>query len=234
MPIKERARKIWRGLQEKRVVRLKAKRDKKLVKLIKASYFDAKPLFTNAPASKIRTMEFVWEFAHNSPKREVLHKYPPSEQDVEACMAFLKKFRQVGVAKIVTTKHESRLAIGANINDNFFGHVRINFGFEKGKKILFIDAIQGIQGKKWEMDLFKRSFNEAWPNVLIQKAVRAARQASFSEVRLIRPEENPYYISASQIHNLGLRKRMCELYYSVAKKEGFEKAKDSKYLVLKL
>ncbi|MEM0360518.1 MAG: hypothetical protein QXK06_04250 [Candidatus Diapherotrites archaeon] len=154
------------------------------------------------------------------------------KEDLKACLSFLEKFKEDGFAFLAGTKYESSIGIIAiDPNGNTFGTIKLNF-LGKKRKVLCIDAIQGSRGRT--MALWKTNTGQIpWPNLLVQHAIETARRAGFSEVRLLKPQANPWCKDYYNKKNTKVTVSMERLYYSVAKKEGFRKAK-GKFFVLYL
>lgn len=185
-------------------------------------------------------MDFLWRYARFLPfARNLLHG-EPTKEDTFACLRFLKKFREKfgknKTARLGNTEYESGIGVHAYFEGKKIGRIKTNFVVEGNKRVLYIDAIQGrkpmLFRKKYFKELgqkFEQKYKLKWPNLLIQQAVETAKKADFSEVKLIKPQANPFYEEASE----KVQKRMKKFYYSVAGKEGFKKTK-GKYMVKKL
>lgn len=202
--------------------------------------------------------EFAYYSAISKDYRAI-HPQAPKRKDVEACIRFLKNFEEKKNARLEKSGYESAIAVRAFLGEIRVGEIKINFGVEDGKRILYIDAVQGrktrfavgkVNGKyiwteKSERSeenqglnkVFEVQFGIKWPNMLVREAIETAEKAGFSEVHLLRPEFSPYYSlpkADSQKEILERQKQMRSLYYSTAGTEGFKKNKEGKYFILKL
>jgi len=120
------------------------------------------------------------------------------------------------------------------------GQLKFVFLNEGGKRIVAVLAIQGQRGSVDASADFKAAAGANWPNLLLRVLEKHAAANGFDEVRIIRPEYQPSYLSHSdEAHaELGGSKEIVErmrlLYYSVAGKGKYKPDASGKWRVKKL
>ena len=173
-------------------------------------------------------------FLIREPFRANARKVIPSPKDAAACKAFLNTFKS-DLAVLEETSFEARIGMYAMAGAVAVGQIKLNFACEKGKRVLLIDAIQGEKGIKYLRWAFRRFSGLLWPNYLVRMAIETAKKAGFSEVRIQKAEENPYFRWHGKETGLEAEKRqerMQKLYRGVAQAEGFQETDEYFFRVI--
>jgi hypothetical protein len=139
----------------------------------------------------------------------------------------LKKRRRAFTVGMSSTQHESQYGLVIRLGADYMGQkiASVKLGFE-GEAVV-IEAINGSDGVKKDLDAFKNLAGMPWANYLLQKVEEHARKHGFKYVKIRRPETLDYYHAPVtqgiefQTFDFGvgaraIRESMRKLYYSVA------------------
>jgi hypothetical protein len=164
---------------------------------------------------------------------------------VETCWDFLIKSRESANLFIdENITDPGSIWLTANLGARELGGIKTEFAKENGRKILYIDVIQGsksdLHGEEMikANETFAKEFGTPWSRFLVKNAVETAGNAGFSEARLIRPEKIPRWYerhgNETEQEAKERQERMRKLYYTVAGKEHFDIVSGRTYRIKKL
>lgn len=128
---------------------------------------------------------------------------------------------QVG---IVPTEFESPVGIGVQHKGKVLGALKLGFA----EKTVFIEAIQGLEGREPELHTFNEHTRLPWPNYLLQIIEHTARRAGYQSIQIRDPVTLYHYKqpAAPAAEWPIIQRRMREMYGLVAHRMGYHRKGD--------
>ena len=168
---------------------------------------------------RVRTWySFIEKETHSRVTKMV--RFIPKQADYLAIgKPFIEHFEKTKIGKLTLELGfgfiEAPLNINVLENGNLLGVTGLLFGKEGKRKIVTIPVLQGIKGV----------VNREWAVASIKSIEEFARTHGFAEIRLLKPENNPWLIGSKN-------PRAKAFYYTIARKAGLRKSGD--FLLKKL
>jgi len=155
------------------------------------------------------------------------------------------KVKSIKSSEVAVSSANKKIFLTLNDGDKVLAKANISVHIHGTQLIAVIEQIQGVYGRKRELDSIKTANKKAWNILLVKAAIEAAKAAGFTKIlfrdittsRFYRKPNIPFHemLPSQAVQKLQLEKRraMETLYKSTARECGF-KIREGHYYVQKI